>query len=89
MKSIREDKGGTYYVGVTGDLSERPYSKAVFSIDFDTDAPLVDELLEIVQLEIDDLIKNGPTEKEMNEIELYLKKVYKDKKNDKIQTGLL
>lgn len=83
MKSIREEKGGTYYVGVTGDLSERPYSKAVFSIDFDTDAPLVDELLEIVQLEIDDLIKNGPTEKEMNEIELYLKKVYKDKKNDK------
>jgi zinc protease len=78
MKSIREEKGGTYYVGVTGDLSERPYSKAVFSINFDTDAPLVDELLEIVQLEIDDLIKNGPTEKEMKEIELYLKKVYKD-----------
>ncbi|MFA5642922.1 MAG: hypothetical protein WC945_09385, partial [Bacteroidales bacterium] len=58
MHSIREEKGGTYHVGV------------------------VNELLEIVQLEIDQLVKNGPTEKEMKEINLYLIKMHKESKKE-------
>ena len=82
MKSIREEKGGTYHVGVTGDLSRMPENSVNFSIDFDTDPALVDELLEIVQLEIDKLVASGPTQKEMREIKLYLEKVYKDQTED-------
>lgn len=78
MKSIREEKGGTYHVGVTGDISRLPENSISFSVDFDTDPALVDELLEIVQLEIDKLVAEGPTEKEMKEIKLYLEKVFKD-----------
>lgn len=78
MKSIREEKGGTYHVGVTGDLSRFPDNSVYFSVDFDTDPALVDELLEIVQLEVDQLVATGPTQKEMREIKLYLEKVYND-----------
>ncbi len=79
LQSIREDKGGTYHVGVTDEISRYPNPTLTFSIEFDTDPALVDELLEIVQLEIDQFIKSGPTEKEMKEIDLYLSKVYKDR----------
>ncbi|MGE0092559.1 MAG: insulinase family protein, partial [Bacteroidales bacterium] len=79
MKSIREEKGGTYYVGVTSELIKQPTPVISYSIDFDTDPALVDELLEIVQLEIDDFVKNGPKESEINAINLYLQKVYQSR----------
>ncbi len=90
MQSIREDKGGTYYVGVTGNIIKEPVSKgskekrdvALFSIDFDTESALVDDLLAIVHKEIEVLIKDGPTQKEIDEIKLYLSKVYKDRKQN-------
>jgi len=89
MKSIREDKGGTYYVGVKSDITKHPESLLSFTIDFDTDPALVDELLEIVQLEIDEFVKSGPTEKEMKEISLYLKKVSKDNKKETEWTSII
>lgn len=82
MHSIREEKGGTYHVGVVNELLDLPTPTLSFSIDFDTDPTLVDELLEIVQLEIDQLVKNGPTEKEMKEINLYLSKMHKESKKE-------
>lgn len=82
MKSIREEKGGTYHVGVTNDIMKYPNEQVEFSVDFDTDPALVDELLVIVQQEIDNFVKNGPTEKEMKEISLYLQKVYQDRKEE-------
>ncbi len=80
MKSIREEKGGTYYVGVTSDLLRYPNPTLSFSIDFDTDPALVDDLLEVVQLEVDKLAEQGPHEREMKEITLYLEKVYSENK---------
>lgn len=82
MHSIREEKGGTYHVGVAYEMIKYPLPVLQVSIDFDTDPALVDELLEIVQLEIDEFVKNGPTQKEMKEIGLYLNKVYKDSKKE-------
>lgn len=82
MKSIREDKGGTYHVGVKGEINRYPIPTATFQIEFDTDPVLVDELLEVVQEEIDNLVGNGSTENEINEIKLYLEKRYKDRKKD-------
>ncbi|PKO99761.1 MAG: hypothetical protein CVU13_04335 [Bacteroidetes bacterium HGW-Bacteroidetes-8] len=82
MKSIREERGGTYHVGVTGDITKYPKTICKFTIEFDTDPALVTDLLEVVQMEIDNLVKSGPTEKEMKEIKLYLSKVYQDQKDD-------
>jgi zinc protease len=82
MKSIREERGGTYHVGVTNDMLKLPQPSLQIAIDFDTDPKLVDELLQVVQDEINNFIKNGPTEKEMKEIKLYLSKVYQDRIED-------
>ncbi len=78
MKSIREERGGTYYVSVMESMTKYPTPICRFTIEFDTDPALVDELLEVVQEDIDNLVKYGPTEKEMREINLYLSKVYED-----------
>jgi len=89
MKSIREERGGTYHVGVTNDMLKLPQPSLQIVIDFDTDPKLVDELLQVVQDEINNFIKNGPTDKEMKEIKLYLSKVYQDRKEDTNWIGLI
>lgn len=82
LKSIREDKGGTYHVGVSGELDRYPFPTASIKIEFDTDPALVDELLEVVQKEIDELVAEGPTEQEVREIKLYLEKRFADRKKN-------
>ena len=81
MKSIREERGGTYHVGVSGELFKYPSPICRFTIEFDTDPALVKDLLEVVQDEIDKFVAGGPTEKEMKETKLYLSKVYQDRKD--------
>jgi predicted Zn-dependent peptidase len=66
-----------------------PQPSLQIAIDFDTDPKLVDELLQVVQDEINNFIKNGPTDKEMKEIKLYLSKVYQDRKEDTNWIGLI
>lgn len=89
MKSIREERGGTYHVGVTNEIMKYPYEHVEFSVEFDTDPALVDELLMVVQQEADNFVKNGPTEKEMKEITLYLQKVYQDRKEETVWPAVI
>lgn len=78
--SIREDKGGTYHVSVTSSLDVYPSSQLVLNIDFDTRPSMISELLDIIQHEVDFLLKDGPTAQEIEEIKMYrLKKMEADK----------
>ena len=79
-KSIREDKGGTYYVAVTSTLERYPNPYIVVEIDFDTRPSMIAELLDIAQYEVDLLLKDGPTEQEIEEAKKFrLKKMDNDK----------
>lgn len=78
LKSIREEKGGTYYVGVDAFLTNEPQSRLSLEINFDTDPKMRDELLKIIDLEIEDIVKNGPTNDEFDAALLYLKKSFAD-----------
>ncbi len=82
MKSIREERGGTYHVGVSYDLLRQPEGIAQITIEFDTDPKLVDDLLGVVQQEFETFAKFGPTEKEIKEVKLYLEKTYQDKQKE-------
>jgi len=82
LKSIREEKGGTYHVGVISFLSRNPAPTASVEIAFDTDPVLVDELLNVVQEDIQNLVTYGPTENEISEIKLYLEKRFQDRKKN-------
>jgi zinc protease len=73
MNVIREAKGGTYYIGVTGEL-EPTQGGYVVDVDFETDPKLVDDLLPEVQRGWEELAATGPTEEEMTKIRLYLLK---------------
>lgn len=78
LKSIREEKGGTYYVGVGASLESVPEKKLSLTIDFDTDPKMKEELVKIIDAEIQDVIKNGPRAGEFESALLFLKKSYSD-----------
>jgi len=82
MKSIREEKGGAYYVSVSADLIANPKNRVELSVEFETDPKLRDELIGIVQKEIDDLVANGPKESEIKDAVLYIKKNFKDREKN-------
>lgn len=82
-KSIREERGGAYYVGVTDQFTIYPDNYVTFNIDFDTDPKLVDELVGCVWTGLNDVAKNIPDEKDIDKIKLYLnKKVNSKNKNE-------
>ncbi len=78
LKSIREEKGGTYYVGVDAILMSEPQNRLSLEINFDTDPKMREELLKIIDLEIADIIKKGPSNEEFNAALLFIKKSYSD-----------
>ena len=61
-KTIREDEGGTYGVGVSASVSERPSQKFSMSINFDTDPAKADKLISIAEAGLADIVKNGVSE---------------------------
>ncbi len=76
LQSVREEKGGTYYVGVDAYLSGVSKKNLSLAIDFDTDPKLRDELVEIIDAEMNDIIKNGVKDEEFNAALLFVKKSF-------------
>ncbi len=72
--SIREEKGGTYGVGVGGMLSNIPTETYEMHIVFDTNEKMADELMEIIMQEIHDLAENGPVAEDVEKTRKYLLK---------------
>ena len=77
MKSIREEKGGAYSVSVNATEEAVPTNQIAIEVNFDTAPFMADEMLEIVQKEIDDLVKNGPSSSELENAQRYFNKLYK------------
>ena len=78
LKSIREEKGGTYYVGVDANLMSEPQNRLSLEINFDTDPKMREELLKIIDFEIQDIVKNGPASDEFDAALLFIKKSFSD-----------
>ena len=60
LESIREEKGGTYGVHVSGSTDYIPKESYDMSIMFDTNEQMADELCEIVMKEIRTIAEQGP-----------------------------
>ncbi|MEG0518182.1 MAG: insulinase family protein, partial [Bacteroidales bacterium] len=73
-KSIREQRGGSYHVGVEDEFNLYPDSYLTIRVDFDTDPKLVDELVECVWDELKNLAKESPGEQDVDKIKRYLTK---------------
>ena len=78
MVSIREEKGGTYGVGVGGSIDKYPVETYQLSIGFDTNEALADELIEICDAEIRKIAENGPLAEDIAKSKEFLQKNYKN-----------
>ncbi len=77
LKSIREEKGGTYGVGVGGTLMIKPVEHYLVRIQFDTNEQMADELSQIIIDEIEKIAKEGPLAEDMDKTREFLLKDYK------------
>lgn len=76
LQSIREEKGGTYGVQVQGSVEEDPIENYDLLIQFDTNAEMADELLEIAIAEIEKIAAEGPLADDIAKTKEFLVKNY-------------
>ena len=75
LKSIREEKGGTYGVGVRASLTPRT-KEYVLQVQFDTNEQMADELMAIVVAELEKIAAEGPLKEDMDKTREYENKNY-------------
>lgn len=81
LASIREDKGGTYHVGVSSALISDNKGWYDVTVDFETNPKMTDILLAEVNKGLAALAQTGPTEQEMSETLKYLLKANEERKD--------
>ena len=68
IENIREKEGGTYGVSVGASVSRLPYSSYGVNMSFDCDPDKAEKLKSLIYVELDDLMKSGPTAEEMEKV---------------------
>ena len=76
--SIREEKGGTYGVRVSGSTAYIPRETYDMTISFDTNEEMADELREIVMKEIQEIAENGPKTEDIEKTREFMLKNWKN-----------
>ena len=77
LKSIREEKGGTYGVSVAGSMLTEPVRGYILQIVFDTNDEMADELCEIIIAEMEKIAAEDPLADDVEKTREYLLKNYK------------
>ena len=67
-KSIREEQGGTYGVGVMGQINNRPTEEFMFYIAFDTNDEVYATLMDIAKAGLKDMAENGPRQEDLSKV---------------------
>lgn len=75
-EKVREDKGGTYSVQVSGDLQHHPTDEALLRIAFQTDPQKYNDLIPIVYKELEKMATEGPSQQDLDKVKAYELKVY-------------
>ena len=83
-EKIREDEGGTYGVGVNGNLSNRPKETFMFLIGFETNKEMYEKLMGIAKAELQNVANNGPRPEDLKKVkEFLIKKHAEDMENNR------
>ncbi|MFR9650342.1 MAG: insulinase family protein [Rikenellaceae bacterium] len=82
LNRIREEKGGTYGVGVSVGNERRPEEQFTLSINFDTNVEMADELMEDVLAGVEEIINQGVSPEQMNKTREFLLKDFENKRED-------
>lgn len=79
LESIREKEGGSYGVGVAGQLMDEPVEYARLLMQFDTDPDKQARLMDIIHAEVDKIVAEGPRADDLAKVkENYLKQHAED-----------
>ena len=68
IEQLREEEGGVYGVGARGNISKMPYGWYRFNISFPCGPENVDKLKTAALAEVQKLIKDGPTQKDLDKV---------------------
>jgi zinc protease len=68
IEEIREKEGGTYGVSVGSQNERHPRQEKRLQMSFDTDPEKAEHLKSILYREIDLIVKNGPTEEDLDKV---------------------
>jgi len=77
-EKIREDEGGTYGVGVQGNLSLRPKETFMFLIGFDTNKEMYEKLMGIAIAELQNVANEGPRPEDLKKVKEFLVKKHSE-----------
>ncbi|MCE1154916.1 MAG: insulinase family protein [Bacteroidales bacterium] len=78
LESIREKEGGSYGVGVRGSASNTPIEEGIIMMQFDTDPEKQQRLMAIIHKEVDDIVKKGPREDDLQKVKENMLKKYSE-----------
>lgn len=83
LKTVREEEGGSYGVGVGAFMIQKPQPQVVMQIQFDTDPNIRAKMVKIILDELDKFVENGADQKELDKIKenKYKEFASKQKKN--------
>ncbi|WP_394802075.1 M16 family metallopeptidase [Segatella cerevisiae] len=73
---VREEKGGTYGVSVSGSMQKYPYEEALMKIDFRTDPDKYKSLIPIIYDQLKKVAADGPDIEDLNKVKEYEYKTY-------------
>lgn len=79
-RTIREEEGGTYGVGVMGQVTERPKNAYMFLIAFDTNRDMYEKLINKVHDGFNDVAQNGPAQEDLTKV---IENLYKKRAEEK------
>ena len=71
-EKIREDEGGTYGVGVNGNLNNRPKESFMFLIGFNTNKEMYEKLMGIAKAELQNVANQGPRPEDLKKVKEFL-----------------
>ena len=75
-QKVREEKGGTYGVSVSGDFQRYPQPEAIMKISFRTDPEKYAELIPIIYAELERMAQEGPAQADLDKVKEYELKTY-------------
>ncbi|MCK7591786.1 insulinase family protein [Subsaxibacter sp. CAU 1640] len=68
IEKLREEEGGVYGAGASGNINKMPYGWYTFTISFPCGPENVEKLKAAALAEVDKLVKEGPTEKDLAKV---------------------
>jgi zinc protease len=90
VRTVREEAGGTYGVGVRSGISRIPAGQTIVQMFFDTDPDRVATITPIIGREVNKIAENGPEDADFLKVKEYMiKKFQEDEKLNGYWTGIL